>query len=68
MNTDSPGPDFVRFELVVPAEVREGAAVPIVLRLRNTREQPLELHLLGRTIAFDITVAWRNGHCGLADA
>src|SRR5881296_2893568 len=61
VNTDSPGPDSLRFELVVPAEVREGAAVPIVLRLTNTREEPLELHLLGRTIAFDITVARADG-------
>ncbi len=61
MNTDSPGPDSLRFELVVPAEVREGTAVPIVLRLTNTREEPLELHLLGRTIAFDITVARADG-------
>ena len=33
-----------------------GAPVPITLRIANTGERPIELHLQGRTIVFDLTV------------
>lgn len=61
VNTDSPGSDSLRFELVAPGEVHQGAPVPITLRLTNTTDHPMEVHFLGRTIAFDITVARENG-------
>ena len=35
--------------------------MPITLRLTNGGERPLELHLLGRTIAFDIVIARADG-------
>lgn len=53
--------DSLRFELVAPAEVRAGRPVPIMLRLTNTGSRPLELHLQGREIAFDIVVARDDG-------
>ncbi len=58
---ERPASDSLGFELVVPAEVRVGEPVPITLRLTNASDRPLELHLLGRTIAFDISVARESG-------
>ncbi len=53
--------DSLRFEIEVPAQVRTGEPVPITLRATNSGEEPLELYLRGRTIAFDITVAGEDG-------
>lgn len=61
MIAESPTPDSLRLELLAPAEARLGDSVPLALRLTNTGTRPLELHLLGRTIAFDITVAREGG-------
>jgi hypothetical protein len=49
-------PDSMRVEIVVPPRVAVGAPVPITLRIANTAERPIELHLQGRTIVFDLTV------------
>ena len=46
----------MRVEIVVPLEVAAGDPVPIVLRMTNATARPLELHLQGRTITFDLTV------------
>ena len=43
-------------EIVVPPRVTVGAPVPITLRIANTAERPIELHLQGRTVVFDLTV------------
>ncbi len=53
--------DSLSFQLEVPAEVPAGAPVPIALRATNTRSTPIELHLLGRTPTFDITVTRPDG-------
>ena len=42
-------------------EVRTGDTVAIVLRLTNTGTRPIELHLLGRDIAFDVVVTREDG-------
>ena len=52
--------DSMRVELVMPRTVEAGAAVPIAIRIANTTERPLELHLQGRTIAFDLIVRRRD--------
>jgi len=49
-------PDSMQVEIVVPPRVAVGAPVPITLRIANTAERPIELHLQGRTIVFDLTV------------
>lgn len=51
MPADSP-----KVELEVPREVRAGEAVPMKLRVTNIADRPLELHLRGRPIAFDLVV------------
>lgn len=53
--------DSFRFELIVPAEARRGAAVPITLNLTNVSDRSVEAHFLGRTIAFDIVVTTEAG-------
>lgn len=53
--------DSLRLRLELPADVRAGAIVPIVLRLENVGERTLELYLRGRTIAFDVIVAPDGG-------
>ena len=59
-------PDSMRVELVVPRKAAAGAPVPIVLRIGNTAKRPLELHLQGRTVVFDLivrrgdSVVWRR--------
>lgn len=56
----------MRIEIVVPPEVAVGDPVPITLRMANLTARPLELHLQGRTVAFDLvvrrgkTVVWRR--------
>ena len=48
--------DTLTLELDVPGEVPAGDPVPITVRLRNTSSGPIELHLLGRVIVFDLVV------------
>ena len=57
----SPAADSLRLRLDVPAGVRAGAPVPIVLRVENVSPRPVELYLRGRTIAFDVVVARADG-------
>jgi Intracellular proteinase inhibitor len=55
------GPDSLRLELVAPARVRAGEAVPIRLRARNVTEKPLDLYLRGRSPTLDVIVARPSG-------
>jgi hypothetical protein len=48
--------DSLRLRLDAPTEVRRGDVVPLALRVENVSDRPLDLHLRGRTIAFDIIV------------
>jgi hypothetical protein len=48
--------DTMRVELVVPRMVAPGVPVPIAIKVRNTADRPVELHLQGRTVTFDLTV------------
>jgi hypothetical protein len=57
----APTSDSLRLELDVPAEARVGSTVPITLRVRNAGERPIDLHLRGRTIAFDVIVRRPGG-------
>lgn len=54
-------PAALRLEIALPAEVRSGETVSIVLRARNTGSTRIVLYLQGRTIAFDITIARGDG-------
>jgi hypothetical protein len=47
--------------LDVPTDAPRGATVPITLLVENPSEQPLDLYLRGRDIAFDVVVARANG-------
>ncbi len=49
------------FTISAPTRARVGATVPIVLRLHNASDRPIEAHFLGRTIVFDIVVARDDG-------
>jgi len=49
--------DSLRLELEVPPEARAGEPVPVTIRVRNVAARPVQLHLMGRTVAFDIVVA-----------
>ncbi len=60
MNADQPA-ESLRFELVAPGQVRVGDSVPITLRLTNPTDHTVEAHFLGRTVAFDVTVAREDG-------
>lgn len=51
----------LQFSLSVPPSARVGERVPVVLRLRNVSDRPVEAHFVGRTIAFDIVVTSANG-------
>lgn len=53
--------DSLAFSVHVPDSVRAGEPVPITLRIRNRTGDPVQLHLLGRTIAFDIVVTREDG-------
>jgi hypothetical protein len=46
----------MRIEIVVARKIPAGEPVPITLRIVNTGSRPLELHLQGRTVAFDLMV------------
>lgn len=48
--------DSLRLDLVVPAQVHAGEPVEMTLRVENVAERPLDLYLVGRTIAFDLVV------------
>jgi hypothetical protein len=50
-------PDSMRVEIVVPPKVAAGVPVPIAIRIGNTTDRPIELHLQGRTIVFDLIVS-----------
>jgi len=58
--------DSLRVDLHVPPKVAPGAPVPIAIRIRNSADRPIELHLQGRTTVFDLivsrgqTVVWRR--------
>ena len=54
-------PDSLRLDLEVPVEARVGSVVPIALRVRNVGDQPIDLYLRGRTIAFDVIVRRDSG-------
>lgn len=56
-----PQEDSLRFALLAPPEVRIGVPVPITLRLTNTGARPVELHLQGRDIVFDVVVTREDG-------
>ena len=45
----------------MPAEVRRGDSVPIVLRLVNDADTAAEVALQGRPVAFDVTVTRAGG-------
>jgi hypothetical protein len=51
----------VRVELDVPATVCRGSPVPIIVRLINPLDRPIDLTLRGRTIAFDVVVRHAGG-------
>jgi hypothetical protein len=59
-------PDSMRVEIVVPPRVAAGEAVPIAIRIGNTADRTIELHLQGRTVTFDLivrrgdSVVWRR--------
>ncbi|HEY8470515.1 MAG TPA: BsuPI-related putative proteinase inhibitor [Longimicrobiales bacterium] len=53
--------DSLAFTIHVPDSVRAGEPVPIALRVTNRTSAPIDLHLLGRTIAFDIVVTREDG-------
>jgi hypothetical protein len=53
--------DSLAFTIHVPDSVRAGEPVPIVLRVTNRTDAPVDLHLLGRTIAFDVVVTREDG-------
>lgn len=62
-------PDSLRLGLEVPSEATAGELVPITIRVENVSDRVLELHLRGRTIAFDLIVSdpggavvWRRLH------
>jgi len=52
----SPVRDSLRVSLDVPERVDRGEAVPMVLRVENAGESPVELRLTGRPPAFDLIV------------
>jgi hypothetical protein len=51
----------MRVEITVPAEVRQGDSVPIVLRLVNEADTAAEVALQGRPVAFDVTITRPGG-------
>ena len=53
--------DSLLVTLVAPATVTVGAPVPIALHLTNRTDRPLELHVVGREITFDVVVTRADG-------
>ena len=54
-------PDSLRLHLLAPATARPGEPVPITIRVVNGGDRPLELHLQGRDIVFDVVVKSEAG-------
>jgi hypothetical protein len=54
-------PTQLRIGLTAPESARLGSTIPLVIRLENVGETPLELYLRGRTVAFDIHIRDGNG-------
>ena len=61
--------DSIDFQIQAPDSVPEGDEVPVILRLLNVTEEPVELRLTGRPVAFDVEVervggdiVWRRLH------
>ncbi len=52
---------WMRVEITVPAKVRRGDAVPIMLRLVNDADTAVDVVLQGRPIAFDVAVTRTDG-------
>ena len=52
---------MIALELRIPAEASVGSTVPIILRIENVGDRPIDLYLRGRTIAFDIVVRRQDG-------
>jgi hypothetical protein len=56
----------MQVQIVAPRTVKPGAPVPIAIRIVNTADRVVELHLQGRTVTFDLiirrgdTVVWRR--------
>ena len=50
----------MRVDIVAPAEVAAGTPVSIAIRIANTADHPIELHLQGRTTVFDLIVSRRD--------
>ena len=50
----------MRVEIVAPPKVAAGEPVPIAIRVTNTADRPIELHLQGRTTVFDLVVSRRD--------
>ncbi len=53
--------DTLRLSVEVPRRVPTGDPVPLTLRVKNVSDGPLDLHLRGRTIAFDLIVTGPDG-------
>jgi hypothetical protein len=49
-------PAGLQVSLATPERALVGSMVPIVIRLQNVGETPLELYLRGRTVAYDILI------------
>lgn len=49
-------PTQLRIGLTAPERARLGSTIPMVIRLENVGETPLELYLRGRTLAYDILI------------
>jgi hypothetical protein len=54
-------PESLSIELVLPASVRAGQRVQIMLRGQNRTERSIDLYLRGRTTIFDVIVARAAG-------
>ena len=46
----------LRVELVAPAAVRAGEPVPVLIRITNPSDKPVDAYFVGREIAFDIVI------------
>lgn len=53
--------DTLRLGIEAPERVPAGEAVPMTLRVENVSGRTLELHLRGRTVAFDLVVSDPDG-------
>lgn len=53
--------DSLRVSLEVPDRVAAGDSVPMALRVENAGDDPVELRLTGRPVAFDLIVMGEGG-------